>query len=570
MIEIPTIGDEIRRLRKEKGFTTRDLAARLGVTHVSVSKYESGQTHISEQILTKLAEVLEVDEPYLTFLNMNIPAVYKAVIVESGNAPQSLYHILGIPPRSSQAVELLKTLFTEIGEKKHVTFYQQFIERLKGYNLDPPSPQWIEYYRGILEFTKQNNEEGTKILTELYRNLTLDVDSDLFVTVAMKIAREHYVKNRLRESQEYYVTCQSLYEQQRNPRGISDVLCALAEVHEKEGNYHQSVHSLEKALALVADRPIEQQAQNLLRLGVVYRYGGRLHEALEHLRKSLSIWETLQNMPRVCNTQVALSDAYLDSYNAREATKWSRKAKTTLEGTKQQIDNAFYFNLQGFVECSEGASYLVSGRFRNAINVLETTRNKYEDILRIHNYRTIASHIISIALRHLTQAYYQAGSTRKAEELCHQTLSELESGYSSHTLIHRATILTTLGEIYLSQDKLEKINHITTQFQDLKLSQENPQHYPSLARFHLLEGKIAIYEHAWDSAAMKLGEAIKRSIKWNVVLLTHEIAPKVQSQIELLREGNPARTDELVNQIKGYCETYNLLRDDVPLDFLNT
>ncbi len=568
MAKIPTIGQEIKRLREEKQLTTQELADKVELSRVAITKYEGGQVKPSQKVITKLAEVFEVNEEYLQFLNMDIPDEYKTVIVEISKAPRSVYLMLGITPQPNQGTHLIKKLFSEIGEneEKHVAFYHQLIERLREYNLDPLLSLWVEYYRGILEFTQQNNERGTEILEDLYNRLDPDLDSELFTTVATKLGREHYVKNRLGQSRDYYFACQSVYEKQGNQLGLNDVFRALVDVYEKEGDYKQSILSLKKALEAVGNLPTAHRADTLLRLGVVYRYGGELNQSLECLKESLAIWQSTQNLQKMCNTQVALSDVCRDSYTPSEALQWSREAKMTLDQISKQIPHESYFHLRGFVECSEGAAYLVGGKPPKASDLLENTRDKYEDIRRI--YRTVASHVVSIALRYLAQAYWKAGKTNKAEKLCHETLSELEIGYSSHTLIHRATVLITLGEIYLSQNRLEDLDRMIARFQNLHLSKENPQHYPNLARFSLLEAKIALDQNDWRLAATKFGEAISWALKWNSVLLTHEISPQIKEQIDRLRESNSSQANELANYLKVYCEENNLIRDDIIFDFL--
>jgi len=49
------IGSNIKELRKNKGLYQRDLAAILGVSHVAVSKWESGTNKIDVDVLEAIA-----------------------------------------------------------------------------------------------------------------------------------------------------------------------------------------------------------------------------------------------------------------------------------------------------------------------------------------------------------------------------------------------------------------------------------------------------------------------------------------------------------------------------------
>lgn len=55
------LGDNIKMLRKSKGFTQEELAVRLNVVRQTVSKWEKGFSVPDAEVLQKLADVLEVD-----------------------------------------------------------------------------------------------------------------------------------------------------------------------------------------------------------------------------------------------------------------------------------------------------------------------------------------------------------------------------------------------------------------------------------------------------------------------------------------------------------------------------
>lgn len=61
MEEMSMLGDNIKMLRKSKGFTQEELAVRLNVVRQTVSKWEKGFSVPDAEVLQKLADVLEVD-----------------------------------------------------------------------------------------------------------------------------------------------------------------------------------------------------------------------------------------------------------------------------------------------------------------------------------------------------------------------------------------------------------------------------------------------------------------------------------------------------------------------------
>lgn len=60
-----TIGQVIKRLRKEKKMSLRELSALSDFSHAYVSQIESGDRNASVQILTKIAKALDVSKVYL-------------------------------------------------------------------------------------------------------------------------------------------------------------------------------------------------------------------------------------------------------------------------------------------------------------------------------------------------------------------------------------------------------------------------------------------------------------------------------------------------------------------------
>lgn len=625
MKEIPSIGDEIRRLRKGKKFTTRDLGERLGISHVSISKYESGQVRPSEEIINKIAQVLSTDVEYLKFLALDIPEKYKKAILESGEAPSSISSRLSPVQESSQMAFLMARLFKSIGtnSESDVTFYAELIERLeestlerlrvtseferdlnrgvvsvglrkefenngilvsqdatisveeknsewtiidfdKGqaflirkrgdhfYKSDLSFSRWTEYYKGRLEFTKQRNEVGTEILEKLYDRLkpylhTNFIDLELFVTVALKLGREHYNRGNLGKSRKYYLDCQSVYEMQNNQLGLSNVFKALAGTYEKEGDYTQTVHYLSLTVNTLKYLPLAHRAQHLHQIGLFYRYTGELEKSEKYQLKSLNIWQSVQDMWKLSLAQAALSALYHYWFKPKEALVWAREAKRTLkEVGEHEISPEDYFNTRGLIECATAAAHLVGGNYRRAIELSEDIKHRYEDLSRI--YKATASNIVFTASRRLVRAYWKTGKLEKGEQLCLEILKRTTS-YNPHNVIHRGRLLYTLGEIYLSDNRLDNLDNISSEFQKLNFSEDNPQYYPTFARFSLLEARIALTKKDWQSSTTKFSEAIRWAKEWNPVLLTYEIEPEIREQINSLRESSSSQADELVNTL---------------------
>ena len=65
------LSENLKTLRRQKGFTQEELAARMNVVRQTVSKWENGLSVPDAELLTRLAEVLEV--PVSALLGSAIP-----------------------------------------------------------------------------------------------------------------------------------------------------------------------------------------------------------------------------------------------------------------------------------------------------------------------------------------------------------------------------------------------------------------------------------------------------------------------------------------------------------------
>ena len=79
-------GTRLRKLRQEKGFSQKRLAAAVGVHHTYVSKVESGKLDFAlypgEELVRKLAVALDGDETELLLLAKKVPPLIRDRVLE--------------------------------------------------------------------------------------------------------------------------------------------------------------------------------------------------------------------------------------------------------------------------------------------------------------------------------------------------------------------------------------------------------------------------------------------------------------------------------------------------------
>ena len=65
------LGAVIKRIRKRKGLTQKDIADQIGFSVMSLSKIENNQTQPHKETLEKIAKSLQVPVTYLVFLSLD-------------------------------------------------------------------------------------------------------------------------------------------------------------------------------------------------------------------------------------------------------------------------------------------------------------------------------------------------------------------------------------------------------------------------------------------------------------------------------------------------------------------
>lgn len=77
------IGNSIKKFRKQKGYTQKQLAEKAGISNNSLIRYENDETSPNLQIMQQIAEVLEVSVSDLFPLASAVEKVSNAIVKQS-------------------------------------------------------------------------------------------------------------------------------------------------------------------------------------------------------------------------------------------------------------------------------------------------------------------------------------------------------------------------------------------------------------------------------------------------------------------------------------------------------
>ena len=110
------IGKKIRLYRKAAGMSSTQLAAALGKSKATVSKYESGAISVDIQTLCTIAQILKIELPQL----LDLPKVAKA---NPDNIKQDQYYIYFYDGRVKRLTRNYLQITSDPTGKADATFY---------------------------------------------------------------------------------------------------------------------------------------------------------------------------------------------------------------------------------------------------------------------------------------------------------------------------------------------------------------------------------------------------------------------------------------------------------------
>jgi transcriptional regulator with XRE-family HTH domain len=115
-----TLGRRVLRRRKDIGLTQRDLGKALGISHATISLWESDNTEPSGKNLHALAKVLQCSPTWILFGDED----------KEPAEPQSVNNLTSLTPDEEEVLELYRSL----PESEQIAQVQNLRARVKNFN----------------------------------------------------------------------------------------------------------------------------------------------------------------------------------------------------------------------------------------------------------------------------------------------------------------------------------------------------------------------------------------------------------------------------------------------------
>ena len=102
------IGDKLKEVRLQNGFSREQLSSKLGVTHQQIQKYEEGKNRIAASRLYQIANIFDMDMNYF----------FNRPIMQVNNSTEVLYLARYFSKiKSEQARKLLSKLVRVLAQE---------------------------------------------------------------------------------------------------------------------------------------------------------------------------------------------------------------------------------------------------------------------------------------------------------------------------------------------------------------------------------------------------------------------------------------------------------------------
>ena len=193
-------------------------------------------------------------------------------------------------------------------------------------------------------------------------------DRRLTASIFNRLGHTHSGLGNAETGMAFYQKARALSEQLNDKELLSMVLNSIATHHISNGSYAEALESLHKSIKLSeelgpnADR--RALASKLQNIGLIYRRQGHLDQALSYARRTLAIFEEVDDKFGIANLQNNIGVITKSQGLYDEALKWFQKALHGYEALKATPGIARSFN-------NIGDTYRLQGRYDEAFENLQ-------------------------------------------------------------------------------------------------------------------------------------------------------------------------------------------------------
>ena len=393
-MDILSLGEKIKKLRKEKDMTLKELAGDR-ITAAQISHIERDKSHTSYELLDYLSEKLDVSIDYLLETKeMQSKKITDNLILQSEIYIKS--------NELEKAEELINQVVHICKEYKLIDNYGKCNFLLGTINLKKENYNLVvnNFEKALYCFIKNNDKEN---IFKCYLNI-----GKIYV-------RENFYKGAISH---FDFAEEMLEEIQIEDMDIhKDLYSNMAYCQVKLGQSEKSLGYIEKINRIDKNNNIQEEvdmlvlkANNLLKIG-------RYDDAKESFKKALELLELEENKYNVANVYMTISDIYNDLGDMKGVLEYSHKAYDMKKNDEDDnAMNSLYKIIEAYIKSEdfESAKKYCKIALVNSIKF----KNKFNEYqaLKLYSHMHKLENEITLAIEYLTKC------TRIIEELSNDTI----------------------------------------------------------------------------------------------------------------------------------------------------
>ncbi|MGL4912590.1 MAG: helix-turn-helix domain-containing protein [Romboutsia sp.] len=381
-MDILSLGEKIKKLRKEKDMTLKELAGDR-ITAAQISHIERDKSHTSYELLDYLSEKLDVSIDYLLETKeMQSKKITDNLILQSEIYIKS--------NELEKAEELINQVLHICKEYKLIDNYGKCNFLLGTINLKKENYNLVvnNFEKALYYFIKNNDKEN---IFKCYLNIGKIYVKEEFYKGA--ISHFDFAEEVLEESQ---IEDMDIHK---------DLYSNMAYCQVKLSQSEKSLEYIEKINKIDRNNNTQEEvdmlvlkANNLLKIG-------RYDDAKESFKKALELLELEENKSNVAKVYMTISDIYDDLGNMEGVLEYSHKA---YDIKKNDEDEYAMKSLYKIIE-----AYIKSENFESAKKYCKTalansikSKNKFNEYqaLKLYSYMHKLQNEITLAIEYLTKS----------------------------------------------------------------------------------------------------------------------------------------------------------------------
>lgn len=379
-MDILSLGEKIKKLRKEKNMTLKELAGDR-ITAAQISHIERDKSHTSYELLDYLSQKLEVSTDYLLETKeMQSKKITDNLILQSE---------IFIKSNDLEKAEELINQVLEICKKyKLIHNYGKCNFLLGSINLKKENYSLVigNFEKALYFFIKNNDKEN---IFKCYLNIGKIYVKEEFYKGA--ISHFNFAEEVLLESQ---IEDMDIHK---------DLYSNMAYCNVKLDKSDKSLEYIEKIRKIDSQNNVQEEVDMLVLKANSLLKIGNYDKAKESFKKALELLEIEENKTGIANIYLTICDIYKDLGDIEKVLEYSHKAYDIKKSDEDECTmNSLYSIVKAYIQgqdfdlarkyCKMALAYSIKSK--NKFNEYRALK-LYSDMYKIQNENALAIEYLS-------------------------------------------------------------------------------------------------------------------------------------------------------------------------------